>query len=995
MGSSTQSIINAINLVRFNPSAIQRIQLDTLQGILGGTIDMVDASAPFPYLMEMASTVGAAAMTDNAVSVRKLYPSMSMTQEDLYLHMSDRDYIGNFASPGLTRVRLLLSKDEVIASVVPTGVGNVSQITIPRETYFNIGGLIFTMQYPVNIRVMGHGGLNITFDTSAVSPLQNLPTNQVTWQITNIGGINYIDMTFPVYQMQISTSYGSINASAGFSATYNYPDQYYFARVYVATGNNTWQEITTTYTQQVFDLTVPTALLTVLSNNQLQVDIPEIYLTTGQLTTELRVDIYTTKGNIDVDLSDYQVGTNSATWVDLDSSTNSSYVSPFVAPLSTLSTVLVASNTTVSGGSNALDFATLRSRVVADALGENSTPITNAQLGSTLSNLGFDAVADVDDVTNRIFQATRALPAPDPKVDKSISSGVGCAVMTLQASFNELITQKTVSNNGNRITIQPKTLYTAINGQISPVSDTTVASLLGLSQDALISAINAGDYVYSPFHYVLDINTNTFAARSYYLDAPSVTSRSFIEENDTLGMSVATGLYQLVRTYANTTTGDVDGYALYVITQSESVFEGLADNQITVQLAFIPEGEVDYAYVNGTFVTHCNEDGTVNPSGPERMYKFILSTNYDLDANDALCLTSFSMFANGPAHHFAPLSTNFQLIYAVSGVTIQGQTHSAIDNILNLTNLPTSTYGVTQEQFTLQLGYALNGLWNRCRTVVSSQDYARYTAPVPWTYAEDVYARDPVTGNILITNTNGVFSYQILHHAGDPVLDPNTGQPLIRFNIGDVIVDGSGNPTVITTRNTLRQVDMVFLDGLYWFATSAVSQQYIATIPQIIYGWLSNDLATVTPSLLEQTQLFLLPKATMGQVSGQVVAGTPVTIPALQSFTVDYYLTGVGYRNADLRASLTSLTGETLAAAVSASQISVNDIEDTLTAAAGSDVIALKVSGLGGKANDFTTFQVADDSIRLAVGKIATAAPDGTIAIQDNITINFYQSTAN
>lgn len=994
MGSSTQSIVDAINLVRFNPSAIQRIQLDTLQGILNDTIDMVDASAPFPYLLEMASTVGAACMTDNAISVRKQYPSLAMTQEDLYLHMSDQDYVGRFASPGQTRVRLLLSEDEVMASVVATGVGNTSQITVPRETYFTIGGYIFTMQYPINIRVMGHGGLNIVYDTSATSPLQNLPTNQVTWQITNIAGIRYIDMNLPVYQMQISTSYGAVNSSAGFTATYSYPDQYYYGRVYVATAANGWQEIETTYTQQVFDPTVPTALLSVLSNNQLQVSIPQIYLTTGQLTTELRVDIYSTKGNINIDLSDYNVNVNAANWVDLDSSTNSSYVSPFVAPLSTLTTVLVASNTTVTGGADALPFATLRARVIADALGQNSNPITNAQLGSTLSNLGYDAVADVDDVTNRIFQATRALPAPNPLVDSSVSSGVGCAVMTLQASFAELVTQATVSNNGNRITLQPKTLYTAINGQISPVSDTTVASLLALNQDALIAAVNAGDYVYTPFHYVLDINNNALAARSYYLDAPSVVARSFIEENDTLGMSVATGLYQLVRTHADA-HGTKDGYVLYVITQSEAVFEGLNDSQVTAQLAFIPEGELDYAYVNGTLVTHCNEDGTVNPTGPERMYQFVLSTNYDLDANDALCLNSFSMFANGPANHFASLSANFQLIYAVNGVSVQGQAHSAIDQILNLATFPSGTYGLTQEQYTLQLGYAMDGLWNRCRTVVSSQDYARYTAAVPWTYGSDVYARDPVTGNILITNTNGTFTYQILHHAGDAVLDPNTHLPLIHYNIGDVIVDANGNPTVITTRNTLRQVDMVFLDGLYWFATSAVSQQYIATIPQIVYGWLSNDLATVTPSLLEQTKLFLYPKATMGQVAGQVTAGTTTTISALQSFTVDYYLTGVGYRNPELRASLTTLTGRTLAAAVNQSLIAINAIEDTLTEAAGSDVVALKVSGLGGTVNDYTTFQVQDNSIRLAVGKVAVAAPDGTIAIQDNITINFNQATAN
>jgi hypothetical protein len=997
MASNAQALIDAIVSVQSNPMAIQRVQLNALRNVLDGTTDLVDSSNPFVFLMEMGSVLGAATMTANKVSSRKQYPALALTQDDLYLHMSDLDYVGNFSTPGIADVFLLFDKDEIYANVVPTGQGNIAQVTIPRETYFQVGQYVFTMQYPINIRVMGHGGLQITYDDSIVSPLQNLASNVVDWSVINIQGKPYIKLTIPCYQMQISTSYGGINAATGFSMTYGYPNLYYYARVYVADfSTHKWSEIVTTYTDQVFDPTIPTAVLKVLAGNQLQVDIPQIYLTTGQIATEIRVDIFTTLGSLDVVLTNYQLSAWTATFVDLDSSTDQAYLSPFVAPLKSLTTIQPGSSDTVTGGASAVPFAQLRTRVMANATGNNSLPITNAQLGTSLADRGYDAVIDVDDVTNRVFLATRILPAPAPP-DTSVSSSMGCSVMSLQDSMNDLVTHSTVSDNGNRITLQPKTLYRVDNGVVTVVNDATVTSLLAMAKESLVSAINSTSFVYTPFHYVLDINDNAFGTRAYYLDSPTVESKGFVAENDTLGMVVSSRFYQIKRTHVSDGGGAVNGYELYVTTQSDATFEGLDNSQIYVQLSYVPEGETALAYINGVFVSRCNPDGTINTSGVERLYKFVLGSNYDVDKTDNLCLTTASMFTNAPAPTFTGMTTMFNVIYGVHGVSIPGQTGSSIDAFLNTTGLPSGVVGLVQEEFLVQLGYAMTtmGLWHRSRSVVSSRDYARYTTVVYWTYAEDVYARDPVTGNILISNNGGVLQYTVIHHAGDTILDATTHQPLVKYNVGDVIVDGNGNPTVTVTRNMLRMTDMVMFDGVYWFTTAVNALNYANSIPQLIYGWLTNDIAVFSKNLLEQTELFLYPKSTMGLVSGTVLADKPVTLEARLSFTVDYYLSGANYRNLDLRNSLTNLASKTLAAAVQESTIAMNQVSETLTNAAGNDVSALQISGLGGTANNYAMFSTTDDSIRLSIGKIAYVAADGSIGVQDDITVNFQQHTVN
>jgi hypothetical protein len=991
MTTTAASIQAQIPTIRFNPAAIQRVVLSALSDVLDGTLDITDATNPFVFLLEASAITAAACMTENQVLDRKQYPSNALTVKDLYLHMSDKDYVGRFATPGLATISVILGKDELYTRVVPTGVGNISMLIIPRETNFTVNGYVFTMQYPIEVRVMGHGGLQIVYDNSAPSPLQALATNEVAWSVQNYNGTECVVIQIPVYQFAISPNYAALNNATGFSMTYGFNDQYVYARVYVATAAGTWQEIVTTYTDQVFDPLTPTAVLKVLTN-QLQVDIPQIYLTTGQLSTELRIDIYTTKGAQDVSLTSYQAGQFTAQWLDLDSYVDPTEISPFVAPLTVFNTVAIIADSDLVGGNDALSFADLRTRVMANAVGAVSEPITAAQLSVDLQDLGYDSVLDVDNVTNRVYLATRQLPAP---TDGSVSSGAGCAIMTLQSSMNALVAIDTVKDNGNRITLLPSTLYEINAGVVSPVPNQNVAALKSLAIDVLVNNVNAGNYVFTPFHYVLDINSNAFACRGYYIDSPTVLNRGFVAENDTLGVSVSTGLFSLVRTYANATTGDVDGFALYVTTSSEVNFQALADNQIVPQLSFIPEGEIDRAYLNGTLVSHVNADGSVNATGVERIYKFVLGTNYDFDASDNMNLNTFQMFDNSAANHFTPLTGAFELIYTVNGVTLAGQTNSTIDASVGPANLPANSVGITQEVFNIQFGNALNGFWERSRSIAGSQDYARYTANVPYVYANTVYARDPATGTIEITlNSDGSLSYVVLHNAGDPVLDPATGLPTIQYHVGDVIVDGQGNPVVVATRQMQRQVDLFFMDGNYFFATQQTALNYKASVPQLLISWLNTDIATVSQSLLEQTTLLLYPKTTLGSVQATVQAGSTVTLNAQLSFTVNFYLTGTAYRNLNLRQALITMASTTIAAALNSGTIATNDILDTMTELAGTDVVGIDLSGLGGAAN-YTTVTTADDSIRLSVGKKTVANADGTIGVVDAITVNFIQHSVN
>lgn len=957
--------LNQLPTISANPAAIQRLALAQLDDTLNGKVDIVDATNPFIFLMEASSVNAASNVLEAKALTRKQYASMALTQEDLYLHMSDKDYVGRFAEPSRAGFYLLLGKEELYARAVPTGNGDIRKLTIPRNSVFTINEINFTMQYPIEIRVMGHGGLQIVYNTDSVSPLQTLSTNIVTWSIVSIQGTEFVRIEIPVQQFSISRQIAKLNLTTGFSKTYGFKDQFYYARAYTQNSQGSWTEVRTTHTDQVFDPTVPTVVFKVL-DQKLQVTVPQIYLTNRSLTSELAIDIYTTKGPLNLVLGDYDINNFLATWVDLQSDAESA----FYAPLSVFTQIALYSDETVIGGRDALTFDQLRQRVILNNLGNINLPITNVQLTSTLQDLGYDPVCDVDIITNRIFLATRTLPVPS---NGGTVSGAACTIQTLQASMDDLVKFATVQDNGDRITILPTTLFKLDNGILSVVSDVAKSTLQGLALDAKARAINQSNYLYTPFHYVLDKTGDIFDLRAYYLNNPSIESKTFVEENDTAGLEVGTGKFAIARTD--------NGYVMTLTCKSSDAWKALSDDDVYCQLAYVPAGEKDRAYLNGTLQGYVDN---------ERVYAFELGTNYDIDAEDQLVLNTFQMYGNAPREHAVKLLEAFDVFYVATGITPPGLESSQIDLDMGSAILPDNSVGIVHETLQVKLGVALDGLWRRSRSVASSEDYERYTADVPALYSETIYKRDPDTGQVIITaDGDGNISYEVLHAKGDPVLDDD-GNPTMAHHAGDVKLDPDGNPIVVSTRQLLRKVDLCMVEGVYWFTDEQTAAAYKLTIPKTLAGWITKDIGLVSEKLIEITKLYFYPKSTIGSVKALIREGKEVTLPAQQDFQVTYYLTQSAYRNSELRKPLTDAAVDVINNALKNKTVAISDIVATLKATIGDDVVAIDVNGLGGS-QDLPALTVLDDSARLSINKVAVAEADGTIGVTDSVTVTFLQ----
>lgn len=966
------NVLTKIQDYKYNPSNIQRVILDHLDDITDGKINIVDPSTPFVFLLEMSAVNASAAMVESINNLRRQYPVLSQSVDDIYPHMSDKDFVNLFATPSKANFTFMIQKVSLLNNLIDVPNENCKKVTLPRNTSIKFDNFTFSLQYPIDIRMYQNDEIQISYDSTKVSPLQSLTTNIIPKLIKkDKEGNEWLTFTVEMQQFGIVTTHFALQDATVFQEDILYEDNYYFCRVFFKKDTATaWTEMKTTLTDQVYDPFTPTAVVKPNDEtNTLSVFIPPIYMTSGLIDGNLRVDIYETKGTLNLDTSNYLISSFNTTLLAIDSENDTN---EYTAAMTNV-TFLAYTNDFVTGGSDAITFNALRSGVINNSIGYFEQPITNVQLVATAEKDNFTIVKNVDVVTNRMFLATRDLPSP---TNKNLITPANVTVDTLVTSMDILRSIDSVKNNGTRLTILSKTLYNSINGILKIVDQASVAAIRALTQLPLCANVNDNNYLYSPFYYVLDNSSNEFEVRAYHLDQPVTNNLSFIAQNTTAGVSVNTDTYAIRKTET--------GYQLIVEVSSNSFYKQLQDSYIQAQLSFLPVGEVNYAFVNGTLLGK-------NVTTGERIFSFDIVTNFDIDNHHDLILTNFEMFANEFTATKTPLTHTFRIHYTTNSVPLT-YSPSTADTHLGSFLLPTDTIAITEETIDLTFGYTLDNLWRRSRSVASGDIYEKYTTDVPMVYEEDVYDIDPETNTIFSFDEGNNIVYTVLHAAGDPVLDGN-GDPVYAHRTGDVKLDINGQPIARSTIYTERHIDLLLVDGAYYFATDSSYAGYRAEIATVINTWITNNLAGVEDVLLDKSEIYFYPTSAIGLVTVLLDKETEVQLEARQTFDVVLYVSETVFNDTRIRKQLETTTIQTLNTSLQKTIVSISDIIVALKEIYGNSVISFRVSGLGGASN-YETIAIKNENQSLSLNKTLRVQDDGTLIVGESVNISFVKFTS-
>lgn len=975
------ALSNSIDAVIRNPNAMQRITLDLLESLTGGEIIPVDPNNPFVYINEVAAVMASTGLDRVEAGIRKLYPSMAQNEDDLYRHMATPDFLNRFAKPGSTTIGFVMQLSDVIGRAVPLNDGTGARaLIVPKHTQIQKDNLYFTLQYPLVIKVLFNGTLSIYLDTSEELLNWTVLTNSVPWrEVTLETNQDILLIDVPVQQVRISSQIIQVTSFTGFSRNISFDDQFHHARAYIKNRTtNQWDEITVTHTKQIYDSKTPTVCLRVL-NGSVDVYIPQIYFANGSIRDAIRLDIYTTLGPVDMDITELGGDNLRLKFVDLDNGELQKYS----APLDAFSMFAAFIRSRIAGGSSPVTFLELRRRVVSRSVVTAGLPITPNQMGSALYDMGFEMNTTLDNITDRQYTAIRAV---DPPADETTVTGLGCSIQLVSLTLQELTDSGMVIDTPRRVVITPGTLFKVYDGYIKIVPKDEYDRIIDMTQtspDGTANLVNSEQFYFTPFHYVLDTTNELFTVRPYQLNAPVVDSSMLFQQNDSLGVDIRSESYTIGM------NPDGSGYSLFVTLKPNASLKMIPVEKITAQLSYNPKDSTKRAFISGSFISPIETNG--RPVGDKWIYRFDLDSNFDVNAQDQLMITNTG--------YPVELIHEMDVVFVVENFQPQGAQPSDIDTIISIDHIPGYSYlntyfGLTQEKVRVEFGKHLKNLWRRSRTLFETIEYQTYPEDVPSYYTQDMYLRDK-NGNIITKydfDTSQIVQ-TITHKKGDPVVDVE-GKPVLKHRKGDYVLGPDQQPIPLQTdRNLGRELDLFLVDGRYFFATNEATQNYLKKALDQIVTWITEDIAHLSQRCLERTDLYFYPKSSVGLIDVIVGDGTKVRLPADQKFTVKYTVRKDKYNNPEIRDNLRDSAAKTILSAltslekVTGGAITKNDIISTIKNLHRDDVIDVE---LGGFLDDrYNAALITDMSSIPSIGKKLVTMSNLTLQVQDDVTVEW------
>ncbi len=969
-----QEIVGNITPYKTNQSAMVRTIIDTTFDITDGTVVIANAANPWVNLLESMVATTTLTIEQLAVLHRGQFQTLSTSYSDLYKHLADEDYINCFSSPSAATFTIGMSYLDIQNAVIPVAGKDYSMVVIPRDSEFRANGICFTIQYPIEIKLYNNGLLLINYVNDIVNPVAGITNNIINyWSSFLSENERWVFFDIKPLQYTIRSFTSTCEKSITFEETYSIEDQFYFARVWHrgTQTNDKWMELQTTHSDEVFDPYKVTVVLR-MGEKSITAWIPSVYITNSLVGSEIRLDVYETKGALYTDFSKLALDEFAYDFRAIDASEENN----FTAALSGISCYVI-SRDLVSGGRDSLTFEDLRQRTINDANGAQDIPITTAQIRSKSENNGFKMVAEVDTLTNRIFLAQRSLPKP---FNKKLLTAANIGINTTQLKAS-MFTAANIGNhrarlNGTRLTLMSGMLLEHINGltKVLPMSEEPMLS----NNQLVIDDINNRKLLYTPFYYVLDSTSEEFSLRAYHLDDPYMSRLNFQYMNQTLRLAVNTSTFSITKT-------DV-GYQIAIKTRSGQFYRSAPDSSVGVYLSTIPIGEEIEVFFKGELQ---NPDAA-NNDDEERLYKFTILTNHDLNENNQITLTNAVYFDRVIRNAVVDLEQNWSILHVTTQVAVE-YTPSDLDfkyeSYTALTGVSNAREKIsTHEHILITFGLTLSNLWSRSRTLAGSAEYSVYTEDVPLIADKTIYKKNSDGLEFSIVNGTLVWN-DILFNTGDPITNSD-GTPVYKYRKGDYRLDSSNNPIVLSNTGFNREVDLLVVDGRYYYATEQAYVEYRKEIAKTVCSWITDELIELQRNLLDKTKIFFYPETTLGSVSVKPNKETTAHISSEQTIDIVFDVDDRVYNDLTLRRMLVNATIQIVDDYLRNSTVNISELHDKIKNYVGKSIYGLSISGLGGSEN-YRMLVVEDKHSTLCVKKTLSVQADGTTIIVENVNVKF------
>lgn len=818
-----------------NPLAIQKYILEDYQARLDGDLVVVDPNNAFSFLLEAFSRTVAEATIAVDTKLNSLYPKRATTTKELYQHLSDFDYLGFFSSPATVKLRILLHKDFIVDNAIQVAGTNYRLVVIPKDTVFQIGRYTVGLHYPIHIRVNNVvNTVSCVYDTTEINPLYSLNVNTIQVKTMTTAGVDLLELEFDTFQFVKQNITETVRPELGFNKTYQFADKFYAVRVIDVT---TGKDLAYTLSDSVYDPDHPTVQLKVYpENNEVTLTIPQIYFSTNKVGSQLRVELYSTMGEIDNSIANIRLDDIQANFALTSPNTDTVYSNV----LKNIPTIIIAPiNNRIAGGSNGMTFNQIKDYTVYRNKA-TVVPISRMDMIRFFSNKGFKYLAKVDNLTDRRYHAYRKLTLGADDLD--IINGT----ITINAeNGNDNSSVKYLNNN--TVVILPTAVYrhSSADGRFEILDDLSRTSLLTATPSSLADSLNTTARYCQPHHLIITTLDRYPSCVPYDLLSTSADSITFIEEN--IHLSVQMSVISATIRHIGEGSG---GYVIRLGLQRSDDIKDVPAIDLNVFLS-VTSADGYLLGVEGIYVA--TYDGV-------DAYDFTAVTNYKL-SGDKIMITNFKRNSGQTGEY--EIGINGTMHVATS---IKRDYFPTIPDNFNISNRRISTetnwLSVSLQSFNYLLGTNLSDVLDtNILTTWTSQGYQTHVEDVYMTYEHDVYATNPdgtliysidsVTGEVITTK---------IHDAGDIVLEPISNDPIIRHHVGDIYRDANNNPIVVAPRMKDFTIDL----SCYDYKHRVTITDFLIKLSSEL-GSYYDTVREMDQSVLENTQIFFKPIATSGR----------------------------------------------------------------------------------------------------------------------------------
>lgn len=860
-----------LELYKYHLSGISQISLNRLTDMVDGKVTITEPSNPFAYLVEMSSLNTTFAVKEFALQVRKRFPRLANTDEDLYLHMSDYDFLGRFSEPSNANVLFNIMFNDFKTKATYDPVSRDYVLKLPRHLKITVSDYVFTLTSAIIIRLTETGVIDVKFENQDFNNIFPISTNYINFVLKAVNQTEqYLSFMLKLPEVDIETADVAIDPSSVVRdyITFNKKRQFYFFRAFFFK-DDSWHEMLVTHTNDVYDVNKPTCIIKVLpTSNKVEYHIPSVYINTQQVSTRVKFLVYTTMGKIAVNFSDFKMEDFSTEYADVFPELE---LDEYTSPIQAITKVFYTTDS-IDGGKNGMAFEDLKQSMIDNSIGDRKLPITTKQLAFTSKQNNFKIIKDVDIVTGRMFKLETEVPSP---LTRYPVTKFNLDILEHRTTIDHLRQGNGVTAFGDDITVIPEgTIFRLDDGVLSHITQQEADQVRAATGAALVALVNQNSYLSVYYHYVIDTSENKSRLRAYDLTSPSISLISFKEFNPTTRVGVNTTSANLFKSPS--------GYTLDILTNLKKYTDTITQNNIT---PFIVHTDVSGArfFLEGGLYTLLNG----NP-----VFRFGIDSNYHIDKTNKIFISNFKDSNGNLTTLNVELDSQLEIIY-LSNVIPYSFATSEMDQYIQTSFLAGQYCAVTLEDVNMTFGHYLERLFSGMHTSTSIYEYETYAQDVPLTYASTVYNPD---------NT-------IMHMIGDPVLDGN-GDPVIQFHKGDVkLTDGS--PVPINTLDKERYLNLLFIDYRVLVSTPSNSRDHNKQIKNHISEMALENAVEIQKQLLDNSESFVVIPKTVGHMRVKTATKT-VSIKSMQIFNVDAYVRYDIYNTATIRDSISYTITKTI-----------------------------------------------------------------------------------